>query len=177
MTQPLLTATVNSYGYRVDNNADEVYMPFAEKFRFTMRIPQAGDRFGPFEVESSEVAHHPLGEGRYEYPVTLVLIGPGGKQGVKNALRPILTSKHTTFSGYGNPYQMSFGKSDVVGLGNRRYKVVAQGIGVRIYLERELRRFLNYAGKRNMPMDESAIAGYLEDYQKDARKKRPELDY
>ena len=106
-----------------------------------MEIPFPGDRLGNFEVEFVNVQHHALGGGRYDYPVRMILRGKGGKQGARNSLREILGAKRTTFSGYGNPYQCWIDKVEIDSLGNQRYEVTARGIGVRIYLRKELGRF------------------------------------
>jgi hypothetical protein len=57
----------------------------------------------------------------------------------------------TTFSGYGNPYQLTFGRFEVESLEGNRYRVTAKGTGVRIDLERELLRFVEYSRLRGGP--------------------------
>jgi hypothetical protein len=126
-------------------------MPFAHKYRFAMRIPEPGGTIGPFLVEDSEVGHVGAGDGRYDYPVSLVLVGAGGKQAVRNAVREYLRRGRTTFSGYGNPYQLTFGRFEVESLEGNRYRVTAKGTGVRIDLERELLRFVEYSRLRGGP--------------------------
>ena len=152
-------------------------MPFANKYRFTMRIPGVEGRVGDFVVESSEVLHDERGDGTIDYPVTLVLSGPGGAQAVRKAVRESLDRGRTTFSGFGNPYQLRFGRFQVESLGARRYRVTTHGIGVRIDLERELRRFVAYARLRAKRADAALIANYLEDYRRDVTRVRPELEY
>jgi hypothetical protein len=152
-------------------------MPFAHKYRFTMRIPEAGGMIGPFAVESSEVSHEPIGNGRYDYPIQLVLVGPGGKQAVAKTLRQEFGRNRTTFSGYGNPYQLQFGSFTVESLGDRRYRVTGCGAGSRFDLDRELERFVTYAGLRGRPADSTLIDQYLEDYKRDITRKNPELEY
>lgn len=119
-------------------------MPFAAKFWAAMEIPFPGDVIGGFKVEYVDVLHHGIGDGRYEYPVRMILRGKGGKQGVRNALKELFGAKRTTFSGFGNPYHCWVGKSVVESLGEQRYEVKTRGIGVRIFLRRELERFYHH---------------------------------
>ena len=60
------------------------------------------------------------------YPVRLLLRGPGGRQAVLRVFKALLSSHPMTFSGYGNPYQLSFGKAEVESLGEQRYAVTAE---------------------------------------------------
>ena len=150
-------------------------MPFANKYRFAMQIPEAGRSLGGFLVESSEVAHHERGDGTIEYPVTLVLVGPGGKPAVRKAIIERFGRGRTTFSGFGNPYQLHFGRFEVESLGARRYQVTALGTGARIDLERELRRFVAYARARRKVANESLLTAYLADYRRDVTRRNPEL--
>lgn len=152
-------------------------MPFANKFRFTLRIPEAGETLGGFVVESSSVKDEPQGDGRYEYPIEMVLAGPGGKQGLGRMVREEFAGFRTTFSAYGNAYQLRLGRFTVEGLGGRRYRVIATGLGTRIDLEKELRRFTTYAVERGKSADASLIDAYVEDYRKDVTRKNPELPY
>src|SRR5512137_870415 len=99
-------------------------MPFARKYQFTMRIPEAGGRLGDFQVESCEVGYDEH-DGVIHYPVSLVLVGKGGAQGVRTAIRRHLDRGRTTFSGFGNPYQLRFGHFEVESLGKGRYRVAA----------------------------------------------------
>jgi len=142
-----------------------------------MRIPGASGRIGAFSVESCEVGHEERGDGTIDYPVSMVLAGKGGAQGVRKAIREHLDRGRTTFSGFGNPYQLRLGRFEVESLGGSRYRVTARGIGVRIDLERELRRFVAYARLRRKPAAGALIAAYLEDYRRDATRKTPELEY
>ncbi|MBN1641308.1 MAG: hypothetical protein JXA09_08730 [Anaerolineae bacterium] len=119
-------------------------MPFATKFRATMGLPFEGDTIGGFVVEQIEVAHQGEGMGRYIYPVYMVLCGAGGRQGVRAALKDLLAAHAMTFSGYGNAYQLWFGKPQIESLGDKRYAVRVTGAGARVYLEGELERFLGY---------------------------------
>lgn len=152
-------------------------MPFARKYQFTMRIPGASGRVGAFSVESCEVGHDERGDGTIDYPVSMVLSGKGGAQGVRKAVREHLDRGRTTFSGFGNPYQLRFGRFEVESLGGSRYRVTSRGIGVRIDLERELRRFVAYARLRRKPATGALVAAYLEDYRRDVTRKTPEIEY
>lgn len=119
-------------------------MPFADKFRAMMDFPFPGDRLGGFTVESVDVSHHGGSAGMYCYDVRLVLHGPGGQQGVRKALQPLVDQHPTTFSGYGNPYQLWFGRPKITSLGDKRYAVRIEGGGARTYLQDDLLRFLDY---------------------------------
>lgn len=142
-----------------------------------MRIPQAGDRVGPFTVESSRVEHHPHGAGRYDYSVEIVVGGKGGVAGVRKAFKSLLTAGHSYFSAYGNPYQLGFAGFDVVSLGEKRYRIEAVGIGNRIDLRRELTRFVTYLDREGIELGDSTIDRYLEDYQRDVHRKHPSIEY
>jgi hypothetical protein len=119
-------------------------MPFADKFRAMMDFPFPGDAVGPYHVESVNVGHEAGGPGIYKYAVRLVLQGPGGQQGVKQALKPLFSRHCTTFSGYGNSYQLWFGRPAIETLGDSRYAVTVEGAGARTYVEDDLERFLTY---------------------------------
>lgn len=153
-------------------------MPFADKFRAMLDFPFAGDYVGAFLVESVEVGHEGAGAGRYVYPVRLVLRGPGGRQGVLRALKALLSSHPMTFSGYGNPYQLWFGKPEVESLGEQRYAVTVEGAGARVFLAEELERFLAYLdtqGQLVAPSEgtqrEPLVQAYLELYQAEIRRR------
>jgi len=152
-------------------------MPFANKYRFTMQIPEAGRSLGGFLVESSEVAHDERGDGTIRYPVSLVLVGAGGQSAVRREVSARFGCGRTTFSGFGNPYQLQFGRFEVESLGARRYRVTAVGMGVRIDLERELRRFVAYARSRRAAVTDALLISYLEDYRRDVTRRNPELAY
>lgn len=152
-------------------------MPFARKYQFTMRIPGPGGRVGDFGVDSCEVGHEERGDGTIDYPISMVLVGAGGKQAVRKAVREQLDCGRTTFSGFGNPYQLRFGRFQVESLGRSRYRVTALGIGVRVDLERELRRFTEYARMRRKPAGSALIEAYLQDYRRDITRRSPELEY
>ena len=140
-------------------------MPFAAKFWAAMEIPFPGDEIGGFGVEYVDVQHHGIGDGRYEYPVTMILTGRGGKQGVRSALRELLGSRKTTFSGYGNPYHCRFGKPAVESLGELRYEVKVTGIGVRFFLREELTRFAAHLKSQGrLTIDGSALEHTLDAY-------------
>ena len=152
-------------------------MPFAETFKRAMGFPVQGQSVNGFTVERSEVRHEGTGEGVYRYPFELTVAGAGGRQGVKAAFRELFSFRRTVFSGYGNPYQLRFGKVEVEGIGERRYIVSGRGIGVRIFLDTELRLFLEHLRgsgflKEDAPT-ETVVTDYLERYQVEARRKRP----
>jgi len=151
-------------------------MPFATKFRATMDLPFAGDEIGSFSVESVEVTDRPLGAGRYTYQVHMVLNGPGGKQGVRAALKPLFSSHPITFSGYGNPYQLWFARPEIESLGDKRYAVHIEGAGARVHLGDELGRFLDYLVQEDKLVNPSDLPGrtalletYLQSYQREVR--------
>ena len=153
-------------------------MPFAAKFRAMMDMFFPGDAVGGFVVESLDVGHQGVGGGRYVYPVRIVLRGPGGQQGVRKALKPLLTSHPFTFSGFGTPYQMWFDKAEIESLGERRYEVTVMGIGCRMFLEDELARFLDHletVGVIPPLLDEGAaeelVEGYLTLYKAEVARK------
>jgi len=146
-------------------------MPFADKFRAMMRFPFAGESVGGFVVESVDVRHESGGAGRYAYPVQMVLRGPGGQQGVLRALKALFASHPMTFSGYGNPYQLWFGKPEIESLGDQRYAVTVEGAGARVFLTEELERFLAYLGAQGQlatqaepAAQETLVEAYLEGY-------------
>lgn len=77
----------------------------------------------------------------------------------------------TTFSGYGNPYQLWFRKPEIESLGNQRYVVNVKGSEARMYLEPELARFLQYLDDHHhlaAPSDpadrETLVEAYLDQY-------------
>lgn len=153
-------------------------MPFANKFRAMMDFPFAGDTIGGFEVESVDVRDERGGSEGYTYAVSIVLRGPGGKQGVQRVLKPLLSSHPTTFSGYGNPYQLWFRKPEIESLGDRRYAVSVKGAGARVYLEPDLDRFLRYledeghlATLPDPSARETLVETYLEQYRAEIRRK------
>ena len=153
-------------------------MPFAGKFRAMMDLPVAGDTVGGFTVESVNASHKSAGPGLYTYSVRITLRGAGGKQGVRRALKALFAAHPTTFSGYGNPYQLWFGKQEVESLGNKRYAVRAQGAGARVFLEDELHRFLIYLNETDQigtrpdqAIPETLIEAYLEGYWAEIRRK------
>jgi hypothetical protein len=140
-------------------------MPFAAKFWAAMEIPFPGDVVGGFEVEYVDVQHHGIGDGRYEYPISMILRGKGGKQGVRNAVKKYLGAKRTTFSGFGNPYHCWVSKIVVESLGDQRYGLKARGIGVRIFLREELERFYHHLeAEGHTEGDESILRDVLNVY-------------
>jgi hypothetical protein len=152
-------------------------MPFAKKFRAMMDMPFAGDRIGEFDVESIDVRDEWGAPEGYAYSIHMVLRGLGGEQGVRRALKPMFSQHPTTFSGYGNPYQLWFHKPEIEGLGDRRYAVIARGAGARIFLEQDLDRFLDYLGEKGLLADrpdpaarEALIEAYLEQYRAEIKR-------
>jgi hypothetical protein len=146
-------------------------MPFANKFRAMMDFPFPGDAMGDFTVESVDVFVVKEDKGGIVYGVRMTLIGPGKVQKVQQAIKALFSQHPTTFSGYGNPYLLWFMKPEIESLGEQRYAVTAQGAGARVYLEPELRRFLQYLNESNQlaaPSDpaaqETLVETYLERY-------------
>jgi hypothetical protein len=118
-------------------------------------------------VESVDVRHHKGSAGSYAYDVRLVLRGPGGQQGVRRALKPLLAQHPTTFSGYGNPYQLWFGTPEIQSLGDGRYEVTVEGGGARTYLQDDLVRFLGYLAAEGLAAvdpEPAALAEQVEAY-------------
>jgi hypothetical protein len=153
-------------------------MPFANKFRAMMDFPFAGDTIGDLTVEHVDVQHEGVGPGQYAYRARIVLRGPGGQQGVRQALKALFSLHPMTFSGYGNPYQLWFGKPEIESLGDKRYAVSIQGAGARVFLDDELHRFLEYLdeeGQLAARPDAAAIEGlvdtYLRQYQAEIKRK------
>jgi CubicO group peptidase (beta-lactamase class C family) len=150
-------------------------MPFAKKFRAMMNFPFPGDMMGDFTIESVDVRDEPGVDG-YVYGVRMVLSGPGGVQGLKRALKPLFSQHLTTFSGYGNPYQLWFRKAEYESLGEQQYAVNVKGTGMRVYIEPELMRFLQYISEENhqtAPSDSTAqealVEAYMERYRYEIR--------
>ncbi len=152
-------------------------MPFADKFRAMMDFPLPGDSVGAYLVESVDVGHESGGPGIYKYAVRLVLRGPGGQQGVKQALKSLFATHCTTFSGYGNSYQLWFGRPEIENLGDSRYTVRVEGAGARTFLEDDLERFLTYLSDENrLPVPPSLadkkafVEGYLDQYRAEIKR-------
>jgi hypothetical protein len=152
-------------------------MPFADKFRAMMDFPFPGDTLGSYLVESVDVGHESGGPGIYKYAVRLVLCGPGGQQGVKQALKSLFSTHCTTFSGYGNPYQLWFGRPEIENLGDGRYAVTVEGAGARTFLEDDLERFLTYLtdeGRLQASPDPAAnkalVEAYLDQYRAEVKR-------
>ena len=99
---------------------------------------------------------------------------PGGKQGVRRALKELFGLHPMTFSGYGNPYQLWFAGFEVESLGDKRYEVTGQAAGARVHLGDELERFLDHLQAGGMLADDAERAGvvdaYLEGYQSEVRR-------
>ncbi len=141
-------------------------MPFEMKFRAMMDMPLAGDRLGSMTVESVTVGHEGRAVG-YAYPLHMVLRGPGGLAAATRAIKPLFSKRCTTFSGYGTPYHLWFGKPAVERLGGDRYAVTAEGAGVRVHLEADLTRFCDYLAAQELlpgtPDERAAlVARYLD---------------
>jgi hypothetical protein len=153
-------------------------MPFAKKFRAMMGFPFAGDTVGGFTVERVDVRDEPRSSGQYAYAVHMTLRGPGGQQGVRRALKALFSSHPMTFSGYGNPYQLWFGKPEIESLGDKRYAVRVEGAGARVFLKDELHRFLEYLDEEgqlatgpDQAARETLVETYLERYRAEIRRK------
>ena len=147
-------------------------MPFANKFRAMMGFPFAGDTVGAFTVEEVDVGCNPLGSGRYTYPIRLVLCGPGGQQGVRSALKDLLCARTTTFSAYGNAYQLWFANPEIESLGEQRYEIKVEGAGARVTLKDELQRFVAYLEEEGALGSGRVdlVAGYLDGYQAEVKR-------
>jgi hypothetical protein len=107
------------------------------------------------------------GPGIYRYAVRLELRGPGGQQGVKQALKQLFSTHCSTFSGYGNSYQLWFGRPEIENLGDSRYAVIVEGAGARTFLEDDLERFLTYLVDESLlqsPLSPSAKKALVEEY-------------
>jgi len=146
-------------------------MPLAKKFRAMMNFPFAGDAVGAFTVESVDVYVVKEEAGEIEYGGRMVLSGPGEAQDVRRALKAFFKQHPTTFSGFGNPYQLWFRKPETESLGKGRYAVNVKGAGVRFDLEPDLIRFLQYLNEENQlaaPSDastqETIVKAYLKRY-------------
>jgi len=151
-------------------------MPFAVKFRAMMDFPFPGDTLGDLTVEDVDVQHEGIGPGQYAYTARIVLRGPGGQQGVRRALKSLLSAHPMTFSGYGNPYQLWFGTPEIESLGDKRYAVRIQGAGARVFLDDELKRFLAYLDEEGQLVPRPDAAGglvdaYLRRYQAEIKRK------
>ncbi|MHB1357836.1 MAG: hypothetical protein ACYCZF_17845 [Anaerolineae bacterium] len=143
-------------------------MPFAIKFRAMMDMPVAGDHLGSMTVESITVGHEGGAVG-YAYPLRLVLCGAGGLAGVRKAIKPLFSQRSTTFSGYGTPYHLWFGKPTIESLGEGRYAVTADGAGVHVHLEADLKRFCEHLADEGLlpgtPEEQAAlVTRYLDGY-------------
>ncbi|MHA1987546.1 MAG: hypothetical protein ACW98D_12985 [Promethearchaeota archaeon] len=148
-------------------------MPFAKKYYRVMGFPKEGDILKGFEVLMINITHTNLKSGIYEYPTEIIVEGKGGKTKVREVFKKYFNQRITTFSGYGNPYQMHGGRIEIIALGKQKYKINAIGIGIRIYLRRELDQFFeflvennNSAKDFNTTIREKIIDDYLRMYQK-----------
>jgi hypothetical protein len=144
-------------------------MPLAKKFRAMMNFPFPDDTIGDFIVESVDVHVVKEDKGGIEYGGRMVLSGPGGLPELKKAIKAFFAQHPITFSGYGNPYQLWFLKPEIEGLGEDRYAVIVKGVGVRVYLEPELKRFLHYLreeGRLAAPSDPAAQEALIKTYLK-----------
>jgi hypothetical protein len=142
-------------------------MPFADKFRAMMDFPFPGDTLGDMTVEGVEVGHEGRAPGVYGYPIRMVLRGPGGQAGVLRAVKLLFAKRCTTFSGFGTPYQLWFGKPTVENLGDSRYAVTLEGAGARVHLKEDLGRFLEYLaseGRLASAADLAERAALIDDY-------------
>lgn len=98
-------------------------MPLAKKFRAMMDFPFPGDTMGNFIVESVDVYVVKEDKGGIVYGVRMALSGPGKVQNVQQAIKALFSQHPTTFSGFGNPYQLWFMKPEIESLGEQRYAV------------------------------------------------------
>jgi hypothetical protein len=96
---------------------------------------------------------------------------------VRRALKPLLSAHPTTFSGYGNPYQLWCGKPEIESLGDKRYAARFEGAGARVYLGQELDRFLAYleecgwlASGSDPAGPEALVEAYLEQYRAEIKR-------
>ena len=104
-------------------------MPFAKNFAASFSLPFPGDALEGFAVESIEARDEPASiEGLHRYSVRMVLRGPGGQTGVRRAVQALLGRQPTTFSAYGNPYQLWCEKPQIEPR-RARYAVTACGAG------------------------------------------------
>jgi hypothetical protein len=150
-------------------------MPFADKFRAMMDMPLPGDKLGEMTVESITVGHEGRADGHYAYPVRVVLHGPGGQAAVRRAIKPLLARRCTTFSGFGTPYQLWFGRPAIESLGDARYSVSVEGAGMRAHLGSDLARFCEHLASKGLldvapAQHEALVAGYIDGYQGDVRR-------
>lgn len=149
-------------------------MPFADKFRAMMGLPLAGDELGSFDVERIAVSDEGSDWRGYRYRVEMVLHGPGGKDGVRGALAHMLSQRVMTFSSYGNPYELWFGRPAIESLGDKRYTIHVDGAGARFDLAHELARFaehLDVEGFLADPLPEPWIESYLDQYRVDVKRR------
>ena len=153
-------------------------MPFAKSFKRAMALPEAGEVIGGFTVAQVDVTHISTEHGRYRYPITIDLKGKGGRQAVRRILGRLASATVVHFSSYGNPYQLSIEKLEVQSLGQSRYRVIANGLGARIFLKQELIRFFEflaangYCKKTLFEGDrEEAANKYLAQYQAETKRK------
>lgn len=153
-------------------------MPFAPKFRAMMGFPFAGETIGDYAVESVDVTDEHGDTGRYAYHARMVLRGPGGAEGVRRALKGMFAQHPMTFSGYGNPYQLWFGKPTIGALGDKGYEVNVDGASARVYLEDELERLLAYLEERGLLAEEvcgadreGLVEAYLDGYRAEIKRK------
>jgi len=154
-------------------------MPFAGEDREAIGFPAAGDIVGGFRVEEVRIDHAGAGPGRYEYPTVLVVVGKGGKEGVRHAFKELFARRRTIFSGYGNPYQCSCGKMEIRSQGAGQYRIAARGVGTRVHLAEELGRFLEHLGRTGYLGTsakafglETIVNEYLRRYQEETRHPR-----
>ncbi len=147
-------------------------MPFADKFRAMMQMPFPGDFLEGFEVVSLEVGHEGRAPGQYAYPFRLRLRGAGGLAGLRAALKPLLARRCTTFSGFGTPYQLWFGRTEIEPEGNATYSITGEGAGCRVHLREDLARFSEHLAEGGAlaagPEERAALVeGYIAAYQKE----------
>jgi len=150
-------------------------MPFASRFRAMMGFPFAGETLGDYAVESVEVTDEHGDTGRYAYRALMVLRGPGGEQAVRRALKAMCAQHPMTFSGYGNPYQLWFGKPVVESLGDGRFLVTVDGAGARVYLREELECLCAHLEEQGVLAEgcdrKALVSAYLDGYMGEIKRK------
>lgn len=127
-------------------------MPFSKKFMKSMGIPNIGDQFNGFTIESVWVEHvHIKGSSprRYEYPTEIIVNGKGSLKDVERALLMVFNQKDVQLlSGYGNPYRCNIGKISVSQLNETKYSVKARGSCVRVHKSEKI---------KNVPSDDKNL--------------------
>ena len=97
---------------------------------------------------------------------------------MRRNLKSLFSQRLTTFSAYGNPYQLWFRKPEIESLCDKRYEVRIRGAGERITLEPELDRFLAHlegnghlAASDDPAVRETLVETYLAQYRSEIKRK------